>query len=505
MTLETDEPRKRRQYTAEEREEILEAVDEVGVVEAARRHGVPQTTVSNWLHRDAAKVAATKAVEGGGASKAKSTRKTIRRGPTVTASKGPVGLKATAAPKVAAPTSKRTAGSKTTAKVATPTTKVTAGPQATAAPQVASAPAPESREETMKASPETAPPGGLRKRVARSYTPSEKAEALEHAATHGVSAASEELGMSRFSIYEWHRKLEKATAGNGPSPTSGPAPREIEEQRDREILGEWRKHPGLGPSQIRNQLRRRGVKVSVLTARRVMEDAGYRPPKVKREPHDERFEAVRPNHLWHLDFVHRNIHRASTFTLILIDDCARFVTGHGVDDAERAEMVIGTFEEAVARHGKPERVMHDRGSAFWSWRGISRFTSLLTELGIDQVVAEKKEHNGKVEVFNANLHKELFDRHRFYDLAEMKRRLAAHLHWYNHARTHHALGGLLVPADRFYGRAEEVLARIEAGGQRDGDDLELRDRCLELFKVVSKNGVPEVWLLGQRLTVPIHT
>ncbi len=235
-----------------------------------------------------------------------------------------------------------------------------------------------------------------------------------------------------------------------------------------------------------------------------MEDAGYRPPKVKRERHDERFEAVRPNHMWHLDFVHRHIHKASTFTLILIDDCARFVTGHGVDDAERAEMVIRTFEEAVARHGKPESVMHDRGSAFWSWRGISRFTSLLTELGIDQVVAEKKEHNGKVEVFNANLHKELFDRHRFYDLAEMKRRLAAHLHWYNHARTHHALGGLLVPADRFYGRAEEVLARIEAGAQRDGDDLELRERCLELFKVVSKNGTPEVWLLGQRLTVPVH-
>ncbi len=120
-------------------------------------------------------------------------------------------------------------------------------------------------------------------------------------------------------------------------------------------------------------------------------------------------------------------------------------------------MVISTFEEAIARHGKPEYVMNDGGSAFWAWRGISRFTSLLTELGIDQIHAEKKEHNGKVEVFNANLHKELFDRHRFYDLAEMKRRLAAHLHWYNHARTHHALGGLLVPADRYYGRAQEVI------------------------------------------------
>jgi hypothetical protein len=82
----------------------------------------------------------------------------------------------------------------------------------------------------------------------------------------------------------------------------------------------------------------------------------------------------------------------------------------------------------------------------------------------------------------------------------MRRRLAAHLEWYNHARTHHALGGLLVPADRYYGRVEQVLARIEAGAGRDiGDGLELRDRCLELFKVTSRAGVAEVWLLGQKL------
>jgi putative transposase len=339
----------------------------------------------------------------------------------------------------------------------------------------------------------------------RRYTPSEKAQTLEHAAAHGVSAASKKFGVSRFAIYAWQDKLAKAAKGEGASPTSGPAPSEIEAQRDHEILGEWKKHPGLGPSQIRNQLRRRGIKVSVNTTRRVMEEAGYRPPKVKREPHDQRFEAVRPNHLWHLDFVHRHIHRASTFTLILIDDCARFVTGHGVDDAERADMVIRTFEEAGERHGKPERVMHDRGAAFWSWRGISRFTAVLAEMGIDQVVAEDKEHNGKVEVFNGNLHKELFDKHRFYDLAEMKRRLAAHLHFYNHGRTHHALGGLLVPADRYYGRAAEVLARIEAGAHRDGEELDLRERCLELFKVVSRDGAPEVWLLGQRLNVPLGT
>lgn len=483
MAMDVAEPRKRRRYTTAKRVEILKAVDEVGVVEGARRHDVPPSTVSNWLHRDAAKVAkgtaAPKAVSENEDGSATARAKRKRRGAQEAAAPEVLATKVVAA---AEPPASSVANAAATPK--------------TAAPKVAS------KAKTMLPKPGTALPDSLVKRVARSYTPSEKAQALEHAAAHGVSASSDKFNISRFSIYDWQRKLRKAAAGEGPSPTSGPAPQQIEEQRDREILGEWRKHPGLGPSQIRNQLRRRGVKVSVTTARRVMEDAGYRPPKVKREPHDERFEAVRPNHLWHLDFVHRHIHQASTFTLILLDDCARFVTGHGVDDAERAELVISTFEEAVARHGKPERVMHDRGSAFWSWRGISRFTSLLTELGIDQVVAEKKEHNGKVEVFNANLAKELFDRHRFYDLAEMKRRLAAHLHWHNHARTHHALGGLLVPADRYYGRAEEVLARIEAGGHREGDDLELRDRCLELFKIVSKNGVPEVWLLGQRLAVP---
>jgi putative transposase len=339
--------------------------------------------------------------------------------------------------------------------------------------------------------------------VAKSYTPSQKAVILEDAASDSVTAAAKKHGVSRFSIYEWQRRVKKAAAGEGPSPTSGPAPKDIEERRDAEILEEWKTHPGLGPSQIVNQLRRRNVRVSTHTVRRVMEDAGYRPPKVERQKHDRRYEAVRPNHLWHLDFVQRYIGKTSTFNLIEIDDYSRYVVGHGVADAERADMVIESFEQAVARHGRPERVMHDKGSAFWSWRGISRFTDLLTEMGIDQIVAEHKEWNGKVEVFNANLHKEFFDAHRFYDVAEMRRRLEIHLHWYNHARTHHALGGLLVPADRYYGRAEEVLARIEAGAGRElGDGVELRERCLELFKVTSRGGVPEVWLLGQRLLGP---
>lgn len=82
--------------------------------------------------------------------------------------------------------------------------------------------------------------------------------------------------------------------------------------------------------------------------------------------HEKRFEAIRPNHLWHLDFVQRHINRTTTFSLILIDDYSRYVVGHGIDDAERAELVIETFEQATTRHGRPEKIMNDKGLAFWS-------------------------------------------------------------------------------------------------------------------------------------------
>jgi transposase InsO family protein len=445
---------KRREYSEEVRAKVLSAVQRFGVCGAAKDYRVPAATVSRW------------------AKEAGVQRESWAEPPP--ASEEPRSEQTETGPVAPLPDSHVDSPARVTATIP-----------------------PVRPEEPM-------PPPALRgQRVAKVYTPSQKAEILAHAAKDGPTAAAKKYGVSRFSIRDWKRKVDRAAAGAGPSPTSGPSPTDISAQRDAEILEEYKKHPGLGPSQIRNQLRRRNIRVSTHTVRLVMESAGYRPPKVERQKHDRRYEAVRPNHLWHLDFVQRWIGRSSTFTLILIDDCSRFVVGHGVDDAERADLVVTTFEEAVRRHGRPERVMHDKGSAFWSWRGISRFTALLEEMGIEQIVAEHKEWNGKVESFNGNLHKELFDAHRFADVAEMRRRLATHLDFYNTRRTHHSLGGLLVPADRYFGRAEAVLARIAAGAGRElGDGIELHERCLELFKVQSRGGVPEVWLLGQKLLGP---
>lgn len=414
--------RKRRQYTAEEKDRAVAMARDKGVVAAARELGMPQTSLSNWLNRAASAEAAN-------------------------------GMNAPSEVKVEEP--------------------------------VVEPPAPSADRRR-------------RARVAKVYTPSQIARALERMSAIGLRPAAKELGVSRTTLRDWERKAAKAARGEGPAPTSGPDPSTVEAERDRRILAEWRKQQGLGPSQIRNQLRREGLRVSVQTVRRVMEDAGYAPPRVERRDHTGSYEAVRPNQLWHLDFVHRHIHKQPVYVLALIDDFSRFVTGWALDDAERADPVIACFEQAVARHGRPEAVMHDGGSAFWAWRGASRFTRILEEYGVDQVKVDVPQTNGKIEVFNANLHKELFDRITFPDVGEMRRRLGPHLHWYNHHRTHHALGGLLVPADRFHGRADEVLARIETGGSA-GDPLDLASRTLELFRVVSHRGRPEVWLLGHKL------
>lgn len=348
-------------------------------------------------------------------------------------------------------------------------------------------------------------PGMPKRRVAKVYTPSQRAQALEVAAKEGVAAASRKLGVSRWTLQDWRRKVHLAATGQAlESPVTGPAQAEVAAERDRRILAEWKKHPGLGPSQIRNQLRRAGLKTSVHTTRRVMMEHGYVPPKVERREHDGRYEAVRPNQLWHLDFFTRHIHKQKVSVLLVVDDYSRFIVGEKVWDEERADAVLDTVDAAVTRHGRPETVMSDGGGAFWAWKGVARFTSYLEELGVDQLIAKVPEVNGKSEVLNANVQKELFNQEMFFDLGMAQRKLSSWVSFYNLRRTHHSLGGLLVPADRYFGRVEEVLAQVEAGRAPDGvgEPIPVAERNLDLLRITSTRGEVSVTLMGRQLWPP---
>ena len=137
------------------------------------------------------------------------------------------------------------------------------------------------------------------------YSPAQKTEILEFAQSEGVESAAKKFNTTESSIYEWRRTIKRRGENNVTSELS----EKIEigdpkEDRDRKILAMWRQHPGYGPSQIRNMLKRGGFKVSVGTVRHVMEGNGYLPPTLKRKEHVGRYEADRPGELHHLDFYH---------------------------------------------------------------------------------------------------------------------------------------------------------------------------------------------------------
>ena len=179
----------------------------------------------------------------------------------------------------------------------------------------------------------------------RRYSPAERAEILKDAKELGVSQAVEKHGCSSWSIYDWRKKAKRAAElVSEPGAAAEPSVDSLRDDRHRLILELWRQHPGLGPSQIRNLLKRKGFKASVNTVRGIMEEHGYVHPKLRRKEHTGRYEAIRPLQLVHLDFYHFYVHRQKQCLLLILDDYSRFITGFTLLKSEHADGVIRAFE-----------------------------------------------------------------------------------------------------------------------------------------------------------------
>ena len=485
-----------RQYTADEREQAILKAEEVGPSAAGSELDIPAGTIAYWQHlkRRKGKKQATEATirERDGSSDESREVTSSAKTPSMPSAPG----------ESEADSHSEQPDAGVSAKLPIQVSAPAMRPAAEGCPGPSASPG--------EADSSARPSGSKRtgRRVARVYTPSERAQILECADKEGVTAACKEHGVSEFSIHNWRRLARLRAEGKA---AASPVVGGNEDRKAavcKRILDIWRAHPGLGPSQIRNQLRRENMKVSIHTVRCVLEENGYVHPKVRREVvHDKRYEAVRPNHMWHLDFLHRHIHKQKVYILLVMDDFSRFIVAAVIVNGERVAAVQEAFLGAVNRYGKPEKAMSDGGSAFCAWKGVGAFTNLLNELEVDQLIAQIPQVNGKIEALNGNIQKELFNKVIFSDLEDANHGLSAWIQHYNFGRTHHALGGLLVPADRYFGRADEVLAQIEAGRSPSGVDEPIppAERQVDLFRVSSCRGQVELHLLGHRIVLPISS
>ena len=117
----------------------------------------------------------------------------------------------------------------------------------------------------------------------------------------------------------------------------------------------------------------------------------------------------------------------------------------------------------------------------------SQFTRELDKRGIKQVVARPRHPQtlGKIERFWGTLWRECIEAAVFLDLGDAQRRIGLFIDHYNFQRPHQGIDGL-VPADRFFSAAAEVLQTLK---QR------VAANALEL----ARHGVPKqpLYLTGQ--------
>ena len=303
------------------------------------------------------------------------------------------------------------------------------------------------------------------------FNQKQKLEVLRSARKIGIREAGDLADVHYTTVYQWQHQLKalgkKVFLSYKPS-YPGRGIKKISPKKEESVLSTWKRYPGFGPGQVRNQLRRQGITVSIKTVRQIMEANGYKSPRKKdknKEEGDDRFEARRPLELVQMDILEFFINKLKVYLLVLLDDFSRFILGFRLLTQTSTDEVIGLVQEAIDRYGKMEEVLTDRGFVFYSWKGANRFEKYLEIEGIDHTHASAHHPKtlGKIEALNGHLRKELLEHEHFSGVQEAKAAISGWVFHYNYERTHQGLGGLLVPADRLHGLTDQVLSNLEKG------------------------------------------
>jgi transposase InsO family protein len=278
------------------------------------------------------------------------------------------------------------------------------------------------------------------------------------------------VGVSKHTLYAWNRKFQQeGPAGLEEKPRGGPSGSRLPEITRRAILMMKESHPDWGVEKISAMLSRGpALPACPQAVSRVLHEAGYETEDVPTRPHPDHvrfFERAKPNQLWQTDLFTFMLKRQNrrVYLVAFMDDHSRFLVGYGLHASQSAALVMEVFRAALSSYGPPEEVLTDNGSQYVTWRGKSAFSKELEKRGIHQVVASPRRPQtlGKIERFWGTLWRECAEAAIFVDLGDAQKRIGLFIDHYNFQRPHQGIDGL-VPADRFFGAAPEVLQTLKA-------------------------------------------
>ncbi|HYG76328.1 MAG TPA: IS481 family transposase [Planctomycetota bacterium] len=277
------------------------------------------------------------------------------------------------------------------------------------------------------------------------------------------------VNVSKHSLYTWKKAFdEEGPAGLMDKPRGGPRGMKLPELTKRTILMLKETNPEWGCQRISDMLLRGpALPASPSTVAKVLHEAGYQLEEVPTRAHPDKvrsFERARPNQLWQTDlftFVLKRQNRR-VYLVAFMDDHSRFIVSYGLHASQSTALVMEVLKAGITSHGTPEEILTDNGSQYVTWRGKSVFSRELEKRGIKHVVAAPRRPQtlGKVERFWGTLWRECLESSVFIDLGDAQKRIGLFIDYYNFQRPHQSLQGL-VPADRFFGAAPDVLKTLK--------------------------------------------
>jgi transposase InsO family protein len=276
-------------------------------------------------------------------------------------------------------------------------------------------------------------------------------------------------GIARHTLYGWKKRFdEEGPAGLLDRAKGGPQKMKLSELTKRTILMLKEANPTWGCQRISDMLLRGpALPASPASVSKVLHEAGYVQAEELTKPHapkETRTYSSRSNQMWQTDlftFVMKRQNRR-VYLVAFMDDHSRFIVSYGLHASQSSALVMECLRAGITSYGAPQEVLTDNGSQYVTWRGKSAFTKELEKRGIQQVVASPRRPQtlGKIERFWGTLWRECIEAAVFLDMGDAQKRIGLFIDYYNFQRPHQGLEGL-VPADRFFGAAPEVLRTLK--------------------------------------------
>jgi putative transposase len=210
-------------------------------------------------------------------------------------------------------------------------------------------------------------------------------------------------------------------------------------------------HPRWGYKMATRVVRRDGWHVNRKRVQRLWRDEGLkRPPQGRKRRRvrldtTERMTALRPNHVWAIDFCFDETTDQRRLKIAnIVDEYTREALTMRVGRHCTADDLLVELDRLVDRYGPPASLRCDNGPELIAW--ALRDWCRMSRIGISYIEPGSPWENAYVESFNGRVRDELLNIEEFGSLLEAEVVVEAWRIEYNTYRPHGALGGL-TPAE----------------------------------------------------------